>query len=363
MKYKVASLFAGVGGICLGFKQAKTKNAHYELSWANEIDKFACHTYRTNFSHQLIEGDLIEILASNNVDLNVMLNTKIDVLTGGFPCQPFSLAGKRLGLNDERGNLFLNIVDLINKMVQKPRVLFLENVKNLKSHDQKRTYEIIKKTLNDTGYFVFDNILNTANYSSLPQNRERIYIVGFLHEKDAILYKNFQNQELPNLKHDYTIEQKQQKIKQIIDFDSNEISNKYYYNAQKYPNYFSPQNGINLTREIDEMYNFYQCRRGMYIRKNMNNVCPTLTANMGTGGHNVPLIKTKNGIRKITPNEAFKLQGFPINNGYVLPTLFNGKTYSDPQLYKQAGNAVSVPVVKLLATKILQILESNDKLV
>ena len=117
---------------------------------------------------------------------------------------------------------------------------------------------------------------------------------------------------------------------------------------------------INLNIQIDEMYEFYQCRRGMYVRKNQSGVCPTLTANMGTGGHNVPLIKVNDGIRKLTPKETFKLQGFPIDNGYKLPTVINGRPYPDSQLYKQAGNAVSVPVIQMLATDLLELLEKSD---
>ena len=109
------------------------------------------------------------------------------------------------------------------------------------------------------------------------------------------------------------------------------------------------------------MYQFYQVRRGMYVRKNKNNVCPTLTANMGTGGHNVPLIRDNWGIRKLTPAETLRLQGFPVGDGYEMPTMFNGKKYSDSYLYKQAGNAVSVPVIRLIAKEILRIFIENDK--
>ena len=116
---------------------------------------------------------------------------------------------------------------------------------------------------------------------------------------------------------------------------------------------------INLGEQVDEMYQFYQCRRGMYVRKNMSNVCPTLTANMGTGGHNVPLIKVNDGVRKLTPAETFKLQGFPVGDGYKLPEEHKGKKYSDAQLYKQAGNAVSVPVITMLAEEILRTLENQ----
>lgn len=114
---------------------------------------------------------------------------------------------------------------------------------------------------------------------------------------------------------------------------------------------------INLDEQVSEMYQFYQVRRGMYVRKNMSGVCPTLTANMGTGGHNVPLIKVNDGIRKITPAEAFKLQGFPVGDGYILPEKYNGRSYAKSHLYKQAGNAVSVPVIELLAKEILKTLD------
>ena len=113
---------------------------------------------------------------------------------------------------------------------------------------------------------------------------------------------------------------------------------------------------VNLEEQINEMYQFYQVRRGMYVRRNMSGVCPTLTANMGTGGYNVPLIRVNDGIRKITPEEAFKLQGFPIGNGYRLPHLYKNKPFADSHLYKQAGNAVSVPVIKFLAEQILNVL-------
>ena len=152
-------------------------------------------------------------------------------------------------------------------------------------------------------------------------------------------------------------------IKNIVDYDLlKENNEKYYYTKEKYPKYFIEDDSnstdkINLTQQIDEMYEFYQCRRGMYVRKNKSGVCPTLTANMGTGGHNVPLIKVKDGIRKLTPKETFKLQGFPVDNGYELPTKINGRNYPDSQLYKQAGNAVSVPVIEFLAEEILKILD------
>jgi len=115
-------------------------------------------------------------------------------------------------------------------------------------------------------------------------------------------------------------------------------------------------NRVNIEEQVDEEYQFYQVRRGMYVRKNMNGVCPTLTANMGTGGHNVPLIKVSDGVRKLTPEETFKLQGFPIGSEYQLPLKYKNRDFSDGRLYKQAGNAVSVSVATLIAKEILKAL-------
>lgn len=423
-RYKVGSLFAGVGGVCLGFSSADADNKKYELVWANEMDEYACETYRTNFTHRLIQGDINKVLNPEEIkekldelvekrnkhkedrcnDENIseqieadivklendyeyyeekhkeILSEKIDVLLGGFPCQAFSIAGERKGFEDDRGNLFLSIINLINQLQKKhgddgengingkPRILFLENVKNLQGHDGGRTYAVIKSELEKTGYTIKQHVLNTMYYSDLPQNRERIYIIGFLYEEDAQKFNLFD--EIEKYKKIKTKEDRINDIKKIINYNTDkENYAKYYYTKEKYPAYFLTQEEyeelpadkrkaerVNLDEQIDEMYEFYQVRRGMYVRKNMSGVCPTLTANMGTGGHNVPLIKVKDGIRKLMPEEAFKLQGFPVGNGYKLPTEYNGRVYSDSHLYKQAGNAVSVPVIKFLADEILKIL-------
>ncbi|MBN3407951.1 DNA (cytosine-5-)-methyltransferase [Clostridium botulinum] len=398
MPFRVGSLFAGVGGICLGFKNALMGNGHngYEIIWANEIDDYAAATYRVNFNHDLIVGDIEKIV---NLDRCIneeereayeikkwqILNHQIDILTGGFPCQAFSIAGERKGFDDHRGNLFWSIIDLVNLLNethrQKPRVLLLENVKNLQNHDGGKTYKVIKSELEKLGYKVKEAVLNTMYFTNIPQNRERIFIVCFLNNEDADRFTMFDKDEngrytnLYNYRYDFTPEDRVEQIKELIDYNLNfnDLS-KYYYTKQRYPNYFLTEEEylqisdekrkdirINLDEEIIEEYQFYQIRRGMYVRKNMNGVCPTLTANMGTGGHNVPLIRVNDGIRKITPAEAFKLQGFPVGNGHI-PLIHNGTNYilpeslSDGRLYKQAGNAVTVPVIKLIAEEILKVL-------
>lgn len=413
MPFTVGSLFAGVGGICKGFQNAHTQREHYDLVWANEIDEFACETYRQNFNHLLLEGDIEKILHPERIDEeiaelradithcddagkidalndkldkllserdteyerytglhNLILAQPIDVLNGGFPCQAFSIAGERAGFNDPRGNLFLSIVDLIEQLGEafyKPRILFLENVKNLQSHDNGRTYRIIKSRLEECGYIIYEKVLNTMDYSDLPQNRERIYIIGFRDQADADRFNLYQPEVLAQLKKHKTPQERAEDIQAIIDYTRTfEDSERYYYTRERYPHYFVTQEEfqdsdkeirVNLDEQVDEFYQFYQCRRGQYVRKNQSNVCPTLTANMGTGGHNVPLIKVHDGIRKITPEEAFRLQGFPVGNGYTLPTTYKGKIYSDSHLYKQAGNAVSVPMIEMLAQAILEIIQ------
>lgn len=410
-KYSVGSLFAGVGGICLGFKNAKHENREFELTWANEMDEYAAETYRTNFKHNLIVGDIEKIIDPCLCDIEreeyikelekeidekkklklksyiekceqeklqyekkrkEILSNKIDVLTGGFPCQAFSIAGERKGFEDHRGNLFWSIINLVNLLEDihgKPRILFMENVKNLKSHDSGKTYAVIKNELEKIGYIIKDAVLNTMDYSDLPQNRERIYMVGFLNKEDADKFTMFDNlNKYLKVKHP---DERLLDIQKVLDLNSKKDDlEMYYYTKDKYPSYFISEEEynnipedkrkeirINLDEQINEELQFYQIRRGMYVRKNKSNVCPTLTANMGTGGHNVPLIKVKDGIRKLTPAETFKIQGFPIGNGYILPERYGKRKYPNGSLYKQAGNAVSVPVIKLIAEEILKILE------
>ncbi|MGL5068111.1 MAG: DNA (cytosine-5-)-methyltransferase [Sarcina sp.] len=403
--YSVGSLFAGVGGICLGFKNAKFNMSSYNIEWANEMDEYACETYRNNFEHNLIQGDLEKLVNPEIIDEDILalkeefkdlddeknynikleilndekkyyieknnkiLNESLDILVGGFPCQPFSLAGNRLGFEDRRGNLFYTIMSLVDKLKEKPQVIFLENVKNLKTHDKGNTYKVMEQELINRGYSVKSEVLNTMNYSNIPQNRERIFIVAFLDSKKSEKFTLFDR--LNEIKNTSTIEERKKDIKSILDLSVNKEDNeKYYYTKAKYPGYFlsvadyvnlpeekRKSERVNLDEQITEELSFYQVRRGMYVRQNKSGVCPTLTANMGTGGHNVPLIKVKDGVRKITPKEAFKLQGFPIGEGYLLPEFYKNKPYSDARLYKQAGNAVTVTVIELIAEEILKALE------
>lgn len=305
-------LFAGVGGVRLGFEKAG-----FETVFANDFEARCKDTYDLNFkTSKLIVEDI------RNIGVKDL--PKFDFLLGGFPCQAFSIAGYRQGFQDEkdRGNLFFDIARILEE--RKPTGFLLENVKNLMGHDKGKTFKIIQETLKDLGYHVKAKVLNSMEYGNVPQNRERIYIVGFKNKKH---YEKF---DFP----------KPQKLKvRVTDLLEDDVDEKYYYNGKSlYPK---------LKDDITEEGKVYQWRR-KYVRENKSGVCPTLTANMGTGGHNVPIIKDKKGIRKLTPTECFRIQGFP--KSYNLPNL------SDSALYKQAGNSVSVPVVEAIAKEITKAL-------
>lgn len=318
-KFTVGSLYAGIGGICLGFKKSG-----FDVLWANEFDKNACITYRKNFNHELIEGDVL-LLELNRIK-------KIDILTAGFPCQPFSVAGYRKGFDDNRGNHFFRILDFVDTM--RPKVVFLENVKNLTTHDKGQTIKVIEKTLRDRNYTFQAKILNTKNYGNIPHNRERIFIVAF----DKEIYPNAESQfQFP----------KEEKLTRTIRnlITKEKVAANFYYGEDKYMYNM-------LKEEMKSEDTVYQFRR-QYVRENKSNVCPTLTANMGTGGHNVPLIKTEYGFRKLTPRECLNFQGFP--ESYIIP-----EALSNSSIYKQAGNSVSVPVIEAVSKNILKVLKTES---
>lgn len=280
-KYKMISFFAGVGGIDLGFEQT----GKFETVYANEFDKNAGKTFSANFSPNLLDNRDIRTVDPNQGSLK---DTEPDVLLAGFPCQAFSVAGYRKGFEDERGDLFFETLRIIKN--KKPEVVFLENVKNLVTHDRGNTFKVIREFLAHEGYNIKWQVLNAKDYGNIPQNRERIYIVGF---KNKVAYENF---TFPQ-----PIERKTQ-LRDIIDFSST-VEDRYYYDEET-PFYSELQEAINSQETV------YQWRR-QYVRENKSGVVPTLTANMGMGGHNVPIILTDSGkFRKLTPRETFNAQGY-----------------------------------------------------
>jgi DNA (cytosine-5)-methyltransferase 1 len=300
-------LFSGIGGIRIGFE-----NNGFVASFSNDFEPSCKTTSDLNFdSPKLTLGDL------RDIDVNELPD--FEVLLAGFPCQAFSVAGYRQGFNDEkgRGNLFFNIAKILEE--RQPSAFFLENVKNLQGHDRGMTFEIIKQTLQDLGYYIRYEVLNTMKYGNLPQNRERIYIVGFKSKETA---HRFNFPEPVNL----TV-----RVKDLLE---PEVPDRYYYAGK-------PLHG-RLVDQITSTDTVYQWRR-QYVRENKQKVCPTLTANMGTGGHNVPIILDSRGVRKLTPRECARIQGFP--DTYKFPKI------ADSLIYKQIGNSVSIPVVDAVAKR------------
>lgn len=304
---KVIDLCSGTGAFTL-----VAKSLNLEVVYSNDMEESSKIIHNRNFPDTpFVKGDINEIDPFSIPDH--------DLLCAGFPCQPFSLAGKKDGFDDKRSNVFWSICDILE--AKKPSYFLLENVKNLLTHDHGKTLETIKNALTKIGYSVKFSVLDTRKITKIPQHRERIYIIG------TYMRENGVNLEFPQIKN--------KSVKEMLEED---VPDSYYY-SDRFKVYESISNSVVKQGVV------YQYRRTS-VRENKTGVCPTLTANMGGGGHNVPLILDDKGIRKLTPRECFNLQGFP--HSYILPD-----TLSDSKLYKLSGNAVSVPVVKKILKRII----------
>ena len=272
---KVGSLFAGIGGIELGFEQSGFKTI-----WANEIDKGACTTYRYNFSDvKLFEEDIRK--------LDVLKLKYIDVLTAGFPCQPFSVCGNKKGFADERGNLFFEIMRIVDGI--HPPIIFLENVANLTDHDNGRTFNTIHNELISRDYFIRYLVADACDYG-MPQHRTRTYIVAFTSQDMCDRFNFPEKREL------------KEQIFDIID-KSKKSDERYYLRHGTY----QYEKMLSAIKDENQIYRFSDYG----IRASKNGISFTLKANMGTWRDRIPIIKDDYGIRKITPYEALALLGFP----------------------------------------------------
>lgn len=310
---KVASLFSGIGGIDLGFQQAG-----FDIVWANEMDAAACRTYRYNFPNaNLVEGDIKRIRADSIPDF--------DVLTAGFPCQPFSIAGLQKGFKDRDGNLFFEITRIIEE--KKPKVVFLENVPNLMEHDDGKTFLVIYNSLAQLGYAVYYRVLAANEYGNLPQIRKRIYIVAV-------------REDMANQKFVYPdpIDLKLQSS-DIIKRSVKQHDIYYYTEGHMY------EQLISRMKDRMAIYRLTDTE----VRWTKNRMCPTLTANMGTHKDRVHVVWDDYGVRKLTLRECLDFQGFP--KEFYFP-----KTITINDAYKQIGNTVPVPVIRRLAEAIKTII-------
>lgn len=325
-------LFAGIGGFRLAMQSCSG-----ECVFSSEWDDAAKQTYFENYG-EVPFGDITKEETKDLIPEN------FDVLCAGFPCQPFSIAGYQKGFDDVRGTLFFDIADILEK--RRPKAFFLENVKNLRTHDNGRTFAKIMDVLkNRLGYKVDSKVMNPCEYANVPQNRERIFIVGFDPNQIAIPESNFAGGEFH-----FSFPQKirlTKNIHSVID-DSFEDDNG--------QNLFYREGHIYYDRMKDVIVNpdtVYQWRR-VYIRENKSGVCPTLTANMGEGGHNVPIVRTSKGIRKLTTEECLGFQGFP--KKFRFPV-----TIAQSKKYKQAGNSVTEPLIEKVANEIINFVQENKK--
>lgn len=319
MALKFIDLFCGLGGFRIAFEASGGK-----CVFSSDIDKAARETYKNNFGEEP-RGDITKIAAQEISDF--------DIVCAGFPCQPFSLAGKRRGFEDTRGTLFFDVLRIIQE--KNPKGFFLENVAGLTNHDNGKTLEVIMNSLDEAGYYATYKLLNAKEYG-VPQNRNRWYCVGV--RKDLTTEDEFKNYDFYPEKCDLKYG-----LNDVINLNLEDES----YNSSEIAQ-------RNIKKHLDE-----KCRE--MLRKNevllANNVRPSrtffaktgvspcLTAKMGTGGNNVPILV--NTMRKLTEQECLRIMGFP--KWYRIR-----KNYS--QSYKQVGNSVIVPILTEIAARMTEFL-------
>lgn len=305
-KLKIASLFSGVG---TPEQSLKHSNIEHETVFACEIDKFARITYLANNQEpNTFYEDVYNIDGNKYKD-------KIDILVGGSPCQSFSIAGKRLGISCPRGNLIYEYVRIVEE--SQPKVFIYENVKGFLSIDKGETFKNFVQSFKDIGYTTYHQVLNTKDYG-VPQNRERIYIVGF---RENIDFEFAPKQEL------------KLRLKDMLEDSVNE---KYYYNSKR-------NKALNETSmkiiEIDELLWVDAYNRLLKL-----DVSSTITTRIKASYST--FIYTNGKYRFPTERECFRLQGF--DDSFVF-----APKMSDSQLYKQAGNGMSRNILDMLFTQIL----------
>lgn len=303
---RICSLFCGIGGIDLAFEQAG-----HSIIWANDNDKYACMTYRRVFPDvSFFEEDIRKVDKTTIPDC--------DIVTAGFPCQPFSVCGKQKGFSDDRGDLFFEICKVID--AKHPKIVFLENVANLTEHNNGKSFNLIHNELSERNYYIRYLIADACDYG-IPQHRTRSYILAFS-EKEACDSYIFPD-KIPLVKH----------ITDIID-NTVKADEKYYFRPG--------------TAKHEKLNDYIQDNKQLYrfsdwgIQSSRDGISFTLKANMGTYFDRVPILKDNYGIRRITPAECLSLQGFPQS------IMFDEKVPEKEQ-YKQAGNTVCVPVVASIA--------------
>jgi len=330
---KSIDLFAGIGGIRRGFEEAF--GDRIQTVFVSEIDEYAQKTYKANYSDNFeLSGDITKI---NEADIPAF-----DICLAGFPCQAFSMAGQKKGFNDDykgmsRGTLFFDVARICAR--NKPKVIFCENVKGLAIHDRGRTYKVIKGLLEEIGYNVYEEVMNSRDFG-VPQNRERIYIVAFRNDIDSTTFK-FPNPTDSGKKLSDIIEEKPVSVKYYL-------SETYVDTLRRHKERHEAKgNGFGYEiRAWDGVAGAIVCggmgrERNLLIDKRQTNLTPVT--------HIKGIVNTE-GIRKMTPREWARLQGYP--EKFVLPL-------ADVHLYKQLGNSVTVPVIQAIAEQINYVISKD----
>lgn len=308
-KLRIVDLFAGIGGIRLGFENAYRKYGYdVECVFSSEWDKYAQDMYEANFGERPF-GDINDIDPKDIPDH--------DFLLAGFPCQPFSIAGKQLGFADTRGTLFFNIEEILAE--KQPYGFLLENVSRLVTHDKGRTFEVILDRLKNLGYTVYFKVLNTIDFG-LPQLRKRIYIVGF---KDKIHFK-FPEPDGTKVS-----------LEELLE-PENEIPENYYVSEE------IREKRLEKVKPNAPFPSIWHENIGGNI-----SALPYSCALRAGGSYNYLLV---NGERRLTGREMLRLQGFP--DSFVINVSYT-------QVRKIAGNSVSIKVIELIAKEILMAIENS----
>lgn len=311
-QYRMIDLFAGIGGTRLGFWQT----GKVEVVFSSEINKFSVKTYEANYGDVPV-GDITKVDAAAIPDH--------DILVGGFPCQAFSQAGLKKGFNDTRGTLFFDIARILQ--AKRPKAFLLENVRNLVGHDHGKTFEVITSTLDELGYELYYQVLSSKDYG-VPQNRQRIYIVGF--DREQVPFASCFAFPEPTSPADL-------KLGQILEQD---VDPKYTIS--------------------DKLWDGHQRRRrdnsaagkgfGYSLFTAESPYANTISARYYKDGSEILIAQEGKNPRKLTPREAARLQGFP--EDFIIPV-------SDTQAYRQFGNSVSVPVIHAIALQMLKVLDKS----
>ena len=349
---KVVSLFSGIGGFELGIKNSQLEA---EVVFSSEIDKYATASYLSNFHNNNLKGDITKI---SEKDI-----PNHDLLVAGFPCQAFSIAGKQEGFNDTRGTLFFDVTRILKE--KKPKYFLLENVKNLVVHDGGKTFKTIIKALNQIGYTVDFTKINSVE-AGLPQNRERTYIVGIFNGKTSEKNTDKRNKKIDTLKltFDYkgfdffnslSFKNPQKHIKDILEDNKNEkylITNDSVVEFLKKNDFKEDGNFVDKIVKLFDLprnvWNDLERQRRVY---STYGISPTILARTDT-----TKVYLHDGnesyIRKFTPRENFRLQGF---DDEFIDNILNAVSMT--QQYKQSGNAVSPPVVTGIINHLINFME------